>query len=166
MVAKIRNIVRHVAPETVKRFIPSGHLPLWTNEPLSKEDQEYLEAWSKLDLKSMADKRDNFPSIAENHLSNRKLGQWYNSVYRQLSSISHYDRLSAKMIKPLPIEDGKIALGLEAHWPKLLIVYTALLDIIQCYEATAVCFRQDTSIKFESLCLEWNTLADKFEGPE
>jgi hypothetical protein len=68
------------------------------------------------------------------------------------------------MIKPLPIEDGNVALGLEAHWPKLLILYTALLDIIQCYEATAVCFRMDTSIKFESLFLEWITLSAKFDS--
>jgi Family of unknown function (DUF5677) len=166
MVAKIRKIVQHAAPETVKRLSPSGQLPLWATEPLNKEDREYLEAWDKLDLRSMAEKRDSLPPIAENRLSSAKLEQWYNPVYRQLSSISHYDRLSAEMVKLLPIENGGFTLGVEAHWPKLLILYTALLDVIQCYEATAICFRQDTSSKFESLFGEWNTLAGKFEGPE
>jgi hypothetical protein len=164
MFAKIRNVVQDIAPETVKRFSLSGQLPLWATEPLSKEDREYLEAWTKLDLRSMAAKRDGFLPIAENLLSNEKLEEWYNPVYRQFSSISHYDRFSMEMVRPLAIGDGHVALGLMSHWPKLLILYTALLDVIQCYEATAVCFRQDTSIKFESLFLEWNSLAGKFEG--
>lgn len=163
MIAKIRNIVRDVPPETVMRLSPSGQLPLWTTEPLSKEDHNYLAEWDKLDLKSMATKRDEFLPISQNHLSRYKLTPGYNSIYRQFSSISHYDRLSAEMIKPLLIEDGKVVLRLEPHWPKSLIVYTALLDIIQCYEATAVCFKRDTSIQFESLFFEWNTFAGKFE---
>jgi hypothetical protein len=83
--ARIRKLVQHVEPETVKRFSPSGELPLWVTEPLNKEDREYLAAWDKLDLKSMAAKRDSFPPIAENSLSNESLELWYNSVYRQLS---------------------------------------------------------------------------------
>ena len=65
------------------------------------------------------------------------------------------------MVKPLPIKDGKFVMGFQPHWPKLLILYTALLDIIQCYESTRVCFEQDTSIKFESLFREWVSLAAK-----
>jgi hypothetical protein len=166
ILAKIRNIVRDVAPETVERFRQSGYkLPLWTTEPLNKGDRQYFEGWNELDLKSMADKRDSFPPIAYNRLSMEKLGDWYNSVYRQFSSVSHYDRYSIEFIKPLPIESGNVVLGLEPHWPKLLILYTALLDIIQCYEVTAVCFERDTSIKFESLFSEWKTFAERFEFP-
>jgi hypothetical protein len=165
LIAKLRNLTQHVAPETVRHFSPSGRLPLWVTEPLNKEDQEYLEAWVKLDLRSMAAKRDDFPPIAENSLSNQKLEKWYNSIYRQFSSISHYDSFSIEMVKPRTIEGGSVVLGLEPHWPQLLILHTALLDVIQCYEATAVSFRQDTSIKFESLFLEWRALAGKFEEP-
>jgi len=160
------DVVRDVAPETVERFRQSGYkLPLWTTEPLNKGDRQYFEGWNELDLKSMADKRDSFPPIAYNRLSMEKLGDWYNSVYRQFSSVSHYDRYSIEFIKPLPIESGNVVLGLEPHWPKLLILYTALLDIIQCYEVTAVCFERDTSIKFESLFSEWKTFAERFEFP-
>jgi len=103
----------------------------------------------------MAAKRDSFPPITDNRLSKRKLEPWYNAVYRQFSSISHYDRFAVEMVKPLPIEDEKVVIGFQPHWPKLLILYTTLLDIIQCYEATTVSFQTDTSIKFESLFLEW-----------
>jgi hypothetical protein len=163
MIAKIRSIVRNIAPETVKRFTEAGQaLPLWTTEALTREDRDYLEEWEKLDLHSMAAKRDNFPPIANNRVSNEKLEPWYNAVYRQLSSMSHYDRFAVEIVRPLPVEEGKVVMGLQPHWPKLLILYTALLDIIQCYEATAVCFREDTSIKFESLFMEWASLAAKF----
>src|SRR5271168_3831133 len=110
----------------------------------------------------MAAKRDSFPPITDNRLSKRKLQPWYNAVYRQLSSISHYDRFAVEMVKLLPIEDDKFALGFGSYWPKLLILYTTLLDIIECYEATTVCFQTDTSIEFESLFLEYVALAAQF----
>jgi hypothetical protein len=164
MLAKIRIVARDIAPETIKGFGKAGQLPLWITEPLSKEDREYLEAWEKLDLKSMASRRDGFPPIADNLLSKEKLEQWYNAVYRQFSSVSHYDRFSIEMVSAQPYDGDKVVMGLLPHWPKLLILYTALLDIIQCYEATSVCFGQNTSIKFESLFREWVTLAAKFEA--
>jgi hypothetical protein len=43
----------------------------------------------------MAAKRDSFPLITDNRLSKVKLEPWYNAVYRQLSSISHYVSLSS-----------------------------------------------------------------------
>jgi hypothetical protein len=163
MIAKIRTMVRNVAPETVNRITKSGQaLPLWTTEPLTKEEQSYLTEWEKLDLCSMAAKRDSFPPITDNHLSKVKLQPWYNAVYRQFSSIAHYDRFAVEMVKPLPIEGEKVVMGFEPYWPKLLILRTISLDIIQCYEATAVCFQTDTSIKFESLFLEWVALAAQF----
>jgi hypothetical protein len=162
MLAKIRSVARDIEPETVKRFRESGQLPLWVTEPLSKGDRDYLEAWEKLDLRSMAAKRDRFPPIADNLLSKEKLEQWYNPVYRQFSSVSHYDRFSVEMVSPQPYEGEKVVMGSQPHWPKLIILYTALLDVIQCYEATSVCFGQDTSIKFESLFHEWTRLASKF----
>ena len=162
MLAKIRKVARDLDPGTIKGFSQSGQLPLWVTEPLSKEDEAYLTAWDRLDLKSMAAQRDAFPPIADNRLSKEKLEHWYNAVYRQFSSVAHYDRFSVEMVHPQPSGDDKVVLGLLPHWPKLLILYLTLLDIIQCYEATSVCFGLDTSIKFESLFLEWVILAADF----
>lgn len=163
MFAKIRTVARDIAPETIKRFRESGQLLLWITEPLNKDDREYLEEWEKLDLKSMAARRDGFPPIADNLLSNEKLEKWYSAVYQQFSSVSHYDRFSIEMVSPQPHEGETVVMGLQLFWSKLLILYTTLLDIIQCYEATSVCFEQNTSIQFESLFQEWVTLAAKFE---
>ena len=150
MIAKIRSIVRNVAPESVKQFTEAGQaLPLWTTETLTKEERHYLKEWEKTDLRSMAARRDDFPLIANNRVSREKFEPWYNAVYRQFSSMSHYDRFAVEMVKLLPVEGGKFELGLQPHWPQLLILYTALLDVIQCYEATAAGFNEDTSIEFE-----------------
>lgn len=111
----------------------------------------------------MASKRDNFLPITHNLLSKEKLEPWYNPVYRQLSSMTHYDRFGIEMVEPRPIEDGNVVMAMRPHWPNLLILYTTLLDIIQCYESTSICFEQDTSIKFESLFLEWVSLGKKLE---
>jgi hypothetical protein len=164
MIAKIRNIVRNIAPESIKRFTEAGQVvPLWATEELGKGDRAYLEEWENLDLCSMAAKRDKFPPIANNRVAKEKLEPWYNAVYRQLSSMSHYDRFAVEMVRPLPAQDGTVMLGLQSHWPKLLILYTVLLDIIQCYEATAVCLAKDTSVRFESLFLEWAALAERYD---
>jgi hypothetical protein len=99
MLAKIRMVVRNLDPQIIERFKGSGAaLPLWATERLSKEDEEYLKAWDKLDLRAMAAKRDGFPPIADNLLSKERLEYWYNAVYRQFSSVSHYDRLSIEMV--------------------------------------------------------------------
>lgn len=164
MFAKIRNVIRDVGPKTITRFKEAGHpLPQWATESLTKEEREYLEAWDKLDLRSMASQRDNFATLADNHISKQKLEPWYNAVYRQFSSVAHYDRFAVEMAYPRPLQGDKVAMSLQPHWPKLLILYTAFLDTIQCHEATHVCFEQNTSIKFESLFLEYISFAAKFE---
>lgn len=163
MLAKIRTLVRNIAPETIDRLAAGRTLPRWATETLSKEEQKYIDAWEQTDLRSMASKRDQFALINNNLLSNEKLEPWYNSVYRQFSSISHYDRFAVEMVGPEPIEGGKIVISMKSHWPKLLILYTAFLDIIQCYEVTAVCFKENTSVKYESLFLEWKSLAARLK---
>jgi hypothetical protein len=122
-----------------------------------------LGAWTALDLKSMAQKRDVFPPITDTPLAKRGLASWYTSVYAQLSSVSHYDRYSIEMVKPVEIKDGTVALSLEPHWLPLLILYDAYLDMIQCSEVTQVCFKQQTTIKFEPLFLEWLSLAKQLK---
>jgi hypothetical protein len=126
MFVKIRALVRDIDPATVTRFSIAGQeLPAWATEILSREDRAYLEAWKKVDLRSMAAKRDEFPPIADNSLSKEKLERWYSPVYRQFSSMTHYDRFGVEMVQPQPTEDGKVVIETRPHWPKLLILYTA-----------------------------------------
>jgi len=111
----------------------------------------------------MAQKRDALPPITDTPLARRGLASWYNSVYAQFSSVSHYDRFSIEMVRPEENKDGAIVLSFQPHWLPLLILYTAYLDMIQCSEVTQVCFKQQTSIKFEALFLEWLSLAGKLK---
>jgi hypothetical protein len=161
---KINSLVRNVDPETVSRFEEKlGRAPSWATEPLSKEERAYFGAWTNTDLRSMALKRDAFPPITDTPLAMRGLASWYTSVYAQLSSVSHYDRYSIELVKPIEQEDGTVALSMEPHWLALLILYDAYLDMIQCSEVTQVCFKQQTSIKFESLFLEWFSLSKQLK---
>jgi hypothetical protein len=91
-IAKIRAVVRNTAPETVKRFTEEAGqaLPPWVTADLTRDERSYLEEWKKLDLCSMAAKRDSFPPMTDNRLSKEKLEPWYNAIYRQFSSITHY----------------------------------------------------------------------------
>lgn len=163
ILAKIRNIVRNIDPKTVERLAAGRTVPRWTIDPLNKEEQRYLDAWEQMDLYSMATKRDRFPPIVDNFISKEKLEPWYNSVYRQFSSISHYDRLAVEMVGPTPMEEGKVVMSMQPHWPKVLILYLSLLDVIQCFEVTAACFLRDTAVQFESLFLEWKSLRAKLK---
>jgi hypothetical protein len=157
---KINALVRNVDPATVQRFEQKlGRAPSCATEPLSKEERAYFDAWTTLDLRSMAQKRDAFPPITDTPLAKRRLATWYTSVYAQLSSVSHYDRYSIELVKPIENKDGTVMLSMEPHWLSLLILYDAYLDMIQCSEVTQVCFKQPTSIKFESLFLEWFSLS-------
>jgi hypothetical protein len=162
MFGKINSIVRKLEPETIRRFEKSmGPVAPWAIEPLSKEQRAYFEAWTNTNLRDMATKRDAFPPIAGNHVAKQTLAPMYEAIYAQFSSVSHYDRFSIEMVRPEQHDDGTISLTLAPHWPALLILRTATLDIIQCFEATQVCFDQNTAVKFESLFMEWHSLAKK-----
>jgi hypothetical protein len=81
---KMNALVRNADPATVSRFEDSmGPIPSWATEPLTREQRAYFDAWTALDLKSMAQKRDAFPPITDTPLAKRGLASWYNSVYVQ-----------------------------------------------------------------------------------
>jgi hypothetical protein len=109
---KINALVRNVGNATVSRFEESmGPIPSWVTEPLNKEQRAYLDAWNALDLRSMAQKRDALPPITDTPLAKRDLASWYNSVYAQFSSVSHYDRFSIEMVRPEENKDGTVVLS-------------------------------------------------------
>jgi len=164
MFGKINSIVRKLDPKTVEHFEESmGPIAPWAIEELSKEQKAHLEAWSVTNLRAMATKRDAFSPIVDNHLAKQKLSPMYEGIYAQFSSVAHYDRFSIEMVRPEQNDDGTVSLSLAPHWPALLILRTSHLDIIQCFEATQVCFQRNTAIQFESLFMEWHSLANKLK---
>ncbi len=96
---KMGSLARSVSVETRQHFADKlGPLPAWAMEMPTKEQRAYLDQWSALDLRSMAKKRDEFPSIAKTALANEKLAGWYDRIYAQFSSVSHYDRFSVELM--------------------------------------------------------------------
>jgi hypothetical protein len=121
-VAKINSIVRNLEPDTIKHFEAIlGPTPAWATETPTKKDRTFLEAWNTLDLKSMALKRDAFPALADTVLAKKKLASSYEAIYRQFSSVSHYDRFSIELLGVQEFPDGKFVLGTRPHWHPLLV---------------------------------------------
>ena len=60
-------------------------------------------------------------SIFERHreIRGRHRIIWYESIYSQFSSVSHYDRYSIELLGIQPAPDGTLVLAAQPHWPKL-----------------------------------------------
>jgi hypothetical protein len=159
--SKMGSLARSVSAETRQRFAEKlGPLPAWAAEAPTKEQRVYLDEWSMLDLRSMAKKRDEFPPIAETALAKEKLATWYDSIYSQFSSVSHYDRYSIELLTLNPMRHGGLVLATPPHWPGLLMLQNAHFDIIQCFEAAQICHKRDVARTFEVFLAEWMGIAN------
>jgi hypothetical protein len=159
--AKMGDLARSVSVEAREHFEKLlGPLPAWATEPLTKEQRAFFEDWSKLDLRSMGKKRDEFPPLADAHVAKEKLGPWYDGIYAQFSSVSHYDRYSLELLTINKTPAGDQYLGAPPHWPKMLILQNAQLDIIQCFEAAHVCHKVQAANIFDGFLMEWYSIAN------
>jgi hypothetical protein len=164
-VAKINSIVRNLDPDTIKRFeAVLGPTPTWATETPTKEDRTFLEAWNTLDLKSIALKRDAFPPLADTVLAVRRLASACETVYRQFSSVSYYDRYSIELLGVQEFPDSKFVFGTRPHWHPLLVLQNAQFDIIQCFEAAHVCHQKDAAKIFEKFLTEWYLISKQITG--
>jgi len=164
-VAKINSIVRSLDPDTIQRLeAVFGPTPTWATETPTKEERALLEEWNTLDLKSMAFKRDAFPPLADTMLAKQKLAPSYEAIYRQFSSVSHYDRFSIELLGLQQYPDGKLVLATQPYWPGLLLLRNADFDIIQCFEAAHVCHQKDAAEIFEKFLTEWYLISTQITG--
>jgi hypothetical protein len=141
-----------------------GPTPAWATESPTKEERAFLEEWNTLDLKSMALKRDGFLPLADTVLAKKKLAHSYDAIYRQFSSVSHYDRFSIELLRLQEWPDGKLVLGTQPHWPALLLLENVDFDIIQCFEAAHVCHQKDATEIFEKFLMEWYLISRQVTG--
>jgi len=166
MFSKINSIVRNLSPETRARYQQATGLPLpaWATDTLTKEEKAHFGAWSSLDLRSMAQKRDAFPPIADTHIARYGLADSYDMVYSQFSSVAHYDRFGIELIGLQPAQDGSVFLGTQPHWPGMLVLKNALFDIIQCFEAAQIFYKADAAQPFERFLAEWLAVSRTITG--
>jgi hypothetical protein len=160
--AKMNSIVRNMDPTTRQRYVDRiGPLPAWATEQPTKEERAFLDAWSTLDLKSMAKKRDALPPIVDTVLAKEGLAHSYEAIYSQFSSVAHYDRFSIELLGLQKGPDGKLMLATQPHWPNILLIQNLLFDIIQCFEAAQICHKKDAAQIFEALLAEWIAISKK-----
>jgi len=158
--AKMGDLARSVSAETRAHFEKLlGPIPSWAKHPLTKEQRAFFEEWSQLDLRSMGEKRDAFPPLADEQVAKEKLGDWYDGIYKQFSSVSHYDRYSLDLLAINKTSRGTVYLGAPAHWTPMVILQNAHFDIVQCFEAAHVFHSRDAASIFNAFLLEWHALA-------
>jgi hypothetical protein len=157
MFAKMNALVRNMGPELRAQYHEFSRqpLPAWATETLTREQRSELDAWNALNLRTMAEKRDDFPPIADTFLAKEGLAHFYDSIYAQFSSVTHYDRFGIELLGIQTQPDGSPAFGAQPHWPGLLILQNAQFDIIQCFEASQVCHKRDAAQTFETFLAEW-----------
>jgi hypothetical protein len=143
----------------------SGELPPWVTENLSKEQVSEIRQWESLDLRTMATRRDSLPSLTELQVGKEPLGDHYDTIYAQFSSVSHFDAYSIELLRLHKKDDGELELATDDLWPGLLILQNCQFDIIQCFEAVRAYYDKDVAQFFNELLLEWYRLADQMEWP-
>jgi hypothetical protein len=97
-------------------------------------------------------------------LATRSLSSSYETIYRQFSSVSHYDRYSIELLGVQEFPDGKLLLGTRPHWHPLLVLQNAQFDVIQCSEAAHVCHQKDAAEIFEKFLTEWYWISKSITG--
>jgi hypothetical protein len=154
--AKMGDLAKAASTETRARVEKEhGPIPAWASDPLTKDQRAFFEEWTNLDLRSMATKRDAFPPICDLPVAKEKLAAVYDMIYKQFSSVSHYDRFSLDLLTLNKLDDGRVYLGAGPHWAGALILQNAHFDIIQCFEAASVCHKKDAGLIFNSFLAEW-----------
>jgi hypothetical protein len=159
--AKITSLVRNMSPETRSQYqeLTGKPLPAWATDTPTKEERAQLEAWNKMDLRTMATGRDAFPPIADTVLAKQPVAGWYGSIYSQLSSVTHYDHYGIELLGLQKMADGSPVLATQPHWPGMLILQNAQFDLIQCFEAAHLCHKADAATTFDVLLAEWLALS-------
>jgi len=132
--AKANSIYQNTSSTEMAELAKMGvEFPDWQKEKPTRELRQRLERWQSLDLLSMAKKRDEMQPLGQTRLAKQTLADLYSSVYRQFSSVSHFDMYSMGMVGLFPAPSGELVLAPDPWWPSFLCAYTALFDLVQCY---------------------------------
>jgi hypothetical protein len=106
-------------------------------EGLPNGAREAFRRWDKLALEQLAKQRDGLPGVTNTNLDSETLLTFYDSIYRQGSSVAHYDFYSIQMLDLFKAPDGQIVLAAHPGTPIVMALHCALFDLIQCAEALA-----------------------------
>ena len=134
-----------------KEFTPS----------FSYENDKFERGWTKLDLRSIAKKRDSL--VPKEPLIKHPLEREYLSVYKLASSIVHADSesLSHNFLNFFPAPDGSPVLMPLPIYASFIVFFNAYYDILQCHE---VLNRVEISPgqRYIDLMDEWFKMKDQY----
>ena len=116
-----RNLSRKQQDELSKIGAPIDE---WMKAPPTNEERGYLERWEALSLDAMAAKRDALQPLADSNLDQETLSDLYTPVYRQFSSVSHFDAYGARMLGLQRAPSGEQVLAPDPWWPAILSMMT------------------------------------------
>jgi hypothetical protein len=154
--AKANKVFRNLSPAQRAEFEKTGApLDEWMTTSPTKEERTYLERWEALPLDAMAAKRDTLPPRADTPLDQETLADLYTPVYRQFSSVTHFDAYGARMLGLHKASSGELVLAPDPWWPAILSMYDALFSLVQCHEALLAFYETERKERFSSLHARW-----------
>lgn len=139
-----------------------GDLPEWVIQKPSKEQSIYLRQWESPDLQSMANKRDGLRPLWPGELGKQPLAGLYTSIYRQFSSVAHFDMYSVSMLSFYKAKNEDVVLAPNPWWPSILSLHNSLFDLIQCAEALIGFHGCSELDQFDHLFREWRSAGEPF----
>ena len=118
--------------------------------------RERFAYWRNTPVDQMARRRDELTGITSSDVDGETLFGFYDSIYRQGSSVSHYDLYSVNM---LGLHDGPegLVLAPDPGMPIVLALHCAMFDIVQCAEALTKAEAPAPAETLNSLIAEWWT---------
>jgi hypothetical protein len=118
--------------------------------------RERFAYWRNTPIDQMARRRDAMDGITGSRVDREALFGFYDSIYRQGSSVAHYDLYSINMLGLHEGPDG-LVLAPDPYMPIVLTLHCAIFDIIQCAEALVKCGAPADSETLDNLVAEWWT---------
>jgi len=103
---------------------------------LAPELRRKFNYWRDTPVDQIARKRDALAGITMSKVDREGLFGLYDSIYRQGSSVAHYDLYSINMLGLYDNGPG-LVLAPDPSLPIVTVVHCALFDIVQCAEALA-----------------------------
>lgn len=110
--------------------------------------------WRDTPIDQMARRRDELDGITGSHVDLEGLLSFYDSIYRQGSSVAHYDLYSINMLGLYEAPEG-LVLAPDPYMPIVLALHCAIFDIIQCAESLAKAGVPAPADTLDKLAAEW-----------
>lgn len=116
--------------------------------------------WRNTPIDQMARRRDARDGIIKSRVDREALSGFYDSVYRQGSSVAHYDLFSVNMLGLYMGPEG-LVLAPDPYMPTVLALHCAIFDIIQCAEALAKSEVPPPAETLDGLIADWWTFVER-----